>query len=59
MTQISKSVQRCMNDKVLLYNTGKYIQCPVINHNRKEYRKKVCICITESLCYTAEISTKL
>ena len=24
-------------DKVLLYSTGNYIQCPGINHNRKEY----------------------
>ena len=28
---------RWMKKKVLLYNTGKYIQCPEINHNGKEY----------------------
>ena len=28
-----------ISDKVLLYNTGNYIQCPVINHNGKEYEK--------------------
>ena len=49
-----------MNNKVLLYNTGNYIQCPVINHNGKEYKKKnVCMYITESLCCTAEIGTTL
>ena len=27
-------------NKVLLYSTENYIQCPMINHNRKEYIKK-------------------
>ena len=30
-----------INSKVLLYSTGNYIQRPVINHNGKEYEKKV------------------
>ena len=29
-----------INNKVLLYNTGNYIQYPVINHNTKEYEKE-------------------
>ena len=41
-------------NKVLLYNTGNYIQYPVINHNGKEYLKKN---IAE--CYTEEINTTL
>ena len=46
-----------MDNKVLLHSTGNYIQCPGINHNRKEYKKEcVYICITESLCCT-EINT--
>ena len=28
------------NYKVLLYSTGNYIQCPVINHHGKEYEKE-------------------
>ena len=28
------------NYKILLYNTGKYIQCPTISPNRKEYEAK-------------------
>ena len=28
-----------INNKVLLYNTGNYIQHPVVNHNGKEYEK--------------------
>ena len=40
--------------KILLYSVGNYIQHPVINLNEKEY-----VCITESLCYTAEINTTL
>ena len=45
-----------ITNKDLLYNTENYIQYPVINHNGKEYEKEyIYICITESLCYTAEI----
>ena len=29
-----------INNKVLLYSTGNYIQYLVINHNRKEYEKE-------------------
>ena len=47
-----------INNKVLPYSTGNYIQYPVINHNGKEYEKAY-ICKTESLCCTAEIDTTL
>ena len=30
-----------INNKVLLYSIGNYIQHPVINHNRKEYEKNI------------------
>ena len=29
-----------INNKVLIYSTGNYIQYPVINHNGKEYKKE-------------------
>ena len=29
-----------INNKVLLYSTGNYIQYPVINHDGKEYEKE-------------------
>ena len=48
-----------INNKVLLYSTGNYIQYPVINHNGKEFKKNVYICITESLCCTEKINTTL
>ena len=50
-----------INNKVLLCSTGNYIQYSVINHNGKEYEKEcnVWICVTESLCCTAEINTTL
>ena len=49
-----------INNKVLLYTTGNYIQSPGINHNGKKYLKKnVYMCITASLCCTAEIGTTL
>ena len=41
-----------INNKVLLYSTGNYMQYPVTNHNGKEYEKKVCTCITASICCT-------
>ena len=28
------------DNKILLYSTGNYIQCPGINHNGKEYEKE-------------------
>ena len=43
-----------INNKVLLYSTGNCIHHPVIKHNGKEYEKNVCM--TEPLCYTAEIN---
>ena len=47
--QIQTTIYK-INNKVLLYSMGNYIQYPVINHNGKEYEKEyVYICITESL----------
>ena len=49
-----------INNKVLLYSTGNYIQYPVTNHNGEEYEKEyIYICITDSFCYPAEINTTL
>ena len=48
-----------INNKVLLYSTGNYIQYPEVNHNGKEYEKECIHCITESLCCTAKMNTKL
>ena len=47
-----------INNKVLLYSTGNYIQYPVINHMGKEYIY-IYIYISESLCCIVEINTKL
>ena len=48
-----------INSKVLMYSTGNHIESPVINHNGKEFKKNVCMCITESLCSTAAFQTLL
>ena len=53
-----------INNEVLLYNAGNYIQYLVINHNGKECEKIrvcvcVCVCITESLCCTPETNATL
>ena len=34
-----------IDNKVLLYSTGNYIQYPGIKNNGKEYRKRMCICM--------------
>ena len=47
-----------INNKVLLYSTGSYIQYSVINHNAKDM-KKVYVRVTESLRCTAEINMTL
>ena len=44
--------------KIILCSTGNYIQYPVICHNGRENEKKY-RCVTESLCYIAEINTTL
>ena len=52
-----------INNKDLLCKKQNYIHYLVIKHNGKEYEKRMCvyiyICITESLCCTAVIGTKL
>ena len=42
---------RWINKKALLYSTGNYIQCSIINQNGKEY-KKVYMWVSESLLYS-------
>ena len=34
-----------INNKVLLYSTGNYIQYAVINQNGKEYKKEFLLCV--------------
>ena len=50
-----------LNNELLLYSTGNYIQYPMINHNGKEYFKNVSIyiCVTGSHCCVAKFSTTL
>ena len=47
------------NNKILLCSTGNCIQYPVINADGKEYERGCNMCITESLCNTAEVNTIL
>ena len=48
-----------IDNKILLYSRGNYIQSPGTNYNGKEYKKGCIYYITESLCYTSEIGTTL
>ena len=54
-----------INNNVLLYSPGNYIQYPAINHNGKENEKRIHIYThihihkIESLCCRAEINTTL
>ena len=34
-----------INNQVLMYSTGNYIQYPVINRNGKDYKKRMYICV--------------
>ena len=45
-----------INNKVLLYSTRNYIQCPMIKHNEKEYLENN-MYISESPCCTVKINT--
>ena len=47
-----------INNKVLLYGIGNYIQYPVISHNGKEYEKEY-MYLMKSLHCIAEINTTL
>ena len=45
---------------VLLYSTGNYVQSLGVEHDgRQDEKKSACICVTWSLCCTAEIDTTL
>ena len=34
-----------INNKVLIYSKGNYIQSPGINHNEKQYKVRMYVCI--------------
>ena len=60
---VSSELRRCkllntewINNKVLFYSTGNYIQYHMIDNDGKDIFKKEYLCITESLCCRAEIS---
>ena len=40
LADVSSYYTEGINNKVLLYSTENYIQCPMISHNGKERRKK-------------------
>ena len=47
-----------INNKVLLYSTGSYIQSLGVEHDGREYEtKNMYICMTGSLCCTEETDT--
>ena len=49
-----------ITNDVLLYSTGNYIQSPGTDHDGgKNVKKNEYICVTKSLCCTAETSTTL
>ena len=45
---VSRSKVLCiewMDNKVLLCNTRNNIQCPGINHNEKNIKNNICVCV--------------
>ena len=45
LSRCKLSYREWINNKVLLYSTGRYMQYPVINQNGKEYLKRMCVYI--------------
>ena len=39
-----------INKKILLYSTGTYIQCPVINHHGEEHKTRMCMFVQLNHC---------
>ena len=39
-----------LNNKVLLYSTGNYIQNLAIKHNGKDMKKNTCVCVYVDIC---------
>ena len=55
-------MKQMMLNKDLLFSVGSYVRYPIINHSEKEDEMEyiyIYICLTESLCYMAEINTTL
>ena len=51
---------RWINSKVLLYSTGNYIQCPVLNQNGKNMKNNyiyIYICIMNNLAVQQKLTT--
>ena len=47
------------NNKVLLYSVRNHIQYSVIYHMKKNKKKYIFMCITESHCYAADFNVTL
>ena len=45
LLRIIQITTKSINNKVLMCSTGNYTQYPVINHNGKEYKKRMYICV--------------
>ena len=56
--QIHITIQK-INNKVLLYSVGNYIQYLAITYTGKESEKYIYIYTSESLCHTHETNTIL
>ena len=50
------TICRMVNSKVLLCNTGKYIQYPIVSHNGKRIRKRVCACVYIYVCVCVNVN---
>ena len=49
-----------ISNEIVLYSIGNYIQSLVMEHDGRDYEKKnVYVCMTGSLCCTAEIDRTL
>ena len=50
--QVQTSIYKgWINNQVLFYSTGNYIQHSVINHNGKEYEKRIYVCMIQQFAF--------
>ena len=50
--QVQTSIYKgWINNQVLFYSTGNYIQYPVISHNGKEYEKRIYVYMSQQFAF--------
>ena len=61
LSEAKQYTEDWINNKVLMYSTGNYIQYSLMNCNEKNKKKNIyfCMCVTESVCCATELKATL